>query len=157
MTDFAELKKIIGRDVEYKIKKLNEEGYTINKFSWEFLLGFKRYVLKVAEEYRTNILSKIDGQYTLLYSIDNKDMIYPNVHDYLSYLNPLFFYSNSNRRITDFTYLYVWDKYNKKLIEIWEFDPNQNHIVIDEEFGKIYFRKEYEKFKEKGYFRLFNQ
>src|SRR5690606_1062191 len=119
---FKEIKEIIGRDIHVKLKKAKEEGYGTIIFEWKFNYRLIRRAFQVAEEYRINPLSKIDGRYTMIYSQNDCDIFYPNIHDYKGYLLSFLNRGKNGPTLAFLDFIYIWDEIDKKLIEVWEND-----------------------------------
>jgi hypothetical protein len=142
MTNFEELRSIIGKDLHVKLKKLNEEGYGTITLNWEWQLGLTRRVFQIADEYRTNPLSKEKGRYTLIYSQNNQDLIYPNIHEYMAYLRT--FCNKNGFTINSFDFIYVWDELEKCLVIIWENESENNKYRMGDEFARFWFSDKYD-------------
>lgn len=153
MDKYKEIREKIGKDLIWRLPKANnkdEWGEIV--FNWKFNISIQWYIHEVGDEYRTNELSKKEGRYTVInYSKEQKGRIYPNVHDYTSYIRKIFL-KDSKKRITDFDFIYVWDEYDKELIVIWEHDNSQGKDIqkIDNNFAKNFLGTKYEYYKEKS-------
>lgn len=132
MTEFEEIREKIGKDLTIKLPKANKEEWGEITYDWKFSIVIEWYIHQVADKYRTNELSKIDGRYTVInYSREQKGRIYINVHNYIRYI---FEYLGN---IYDFDFVYVWDDWDKKLIVAWEYERENENYRMNQQIADI--------------------
>lgn len=145
--ELNELKRIIGRDLQVKLKKRESDDYGTITFDWEFNYRLRRRAFHVTDEYRTNGLSTEKGRYTLIYSQNNEDRIYINVHNYVTYSKQVFLNSKESK-ITDFDFMYAWDDVESKLIVIWEYERELGKCKMNRDFAIFYLEDQYNNYNE---------
>jgi len=145
--EFTELKRIIGRDLQVKLKKRDSNNYGIIAFDWEFNYRLIRRAFHVTDEYRKNGLSTEKGRYTLIYSQNSYDRIYINVHNYVTYSKQVFL-NTKESKITDFDFMYAWDDFESKLIVIWEYERELTKCKMNRDFAIFYLEDQYNNYKE---------
>jgi hypothetical protein len=141
MDKFKEIRDKIGKDLIWRLPKANKKdewGEIV--FDWKFNISIQWYIHEVGDKFRTNSLSNIEGQYTIInFSKEQKGRIYTNVHNYVIYALTYF------RIPDDFDFIYAWDNDEKKLIVVWENDRENKQYQMDKEFAKSYFGNDYKK------------
>ena len=107
------LKERIGKEIKLVV------GKTSHVFSWQEWIRMSSDFLEVDPKYRTNQLSKENGRYYLITGEEAypRYKAYNNIDNWLPYVDKML--RNHKVEILKYSFIYVWDTKEEKLIEAY--------------------------------------